>query len=132
MIVEGCYFPYNWTAFSSLSMHFLLATRIIYGENTNCNDSDPNMEIYLKHNRDGVAWEITNRLLESLYRYNNGKTQCFSINTMPVATLPTVYTILTYGSGNAFSSLNGNNAKGAIASTNTAFKEALYDEILCQ
>lgn len=112
-----------YTSFSNSTMHYLLATRIIYAENTYCNSGDSTMDIYLEYNREGIAWEITNRLLEDKYRYSNGYNQYFSVNTTP-ATSPSFYTVLTKPS--AFTSINSNDAKGAISSSNRAFQEALW------
>lgn len=73
---------------------------------------------YLKYNRQGIAWVITNRLLEDNYRKNNSQTMCFSSSSTP-----SLYSVLTYNG--AFASLNGNNAKSAMSSTNVAYQQAL-------
>ncbi|SET45987.1 hypothetical protein, partial [[Clostridium] polysaccharolyticum] len=106
-----------YTDFSSPAMHYKLAARIIYAENTNTNNNI-NMKTYLHYNRQGIAWVIINRLLEDKYRKMKGQACTFS-NT----STPNLYSILT--KSGAFASLNSRNAKDKITpSANEAYREA--------
>ena len=107
-----------YTNFNSSSMYYKLAARIIYAENT-YTSTDSTMNTFLRYNRQGIAWEITNRLLEDEYRYNNGKTRMFSSTTVP-----NLYAVLTYNG--AFSSLSSTIAKGAMDSSNVVYQQAFW------
>ena len=116
----GAYSGNTWyTAFNSPSNHYKLAARIIYGENTYIN-SNSSLNTYLKYNRQGVGWQLVNRLLEDQYRYNNGKVRTFSSGT----TAPTLYSILTYSG--AFEALNSSNAKGSMNPSYEAYQQAFW------
>ncbi|SES61875.1 hypothetical protein, partial [[Clostridium] polysaccharolyticum] len=105
-----------YTDFSSPAMHYKLAARIIYAENTNTNNN-ANMKTYLHYNRQGIAWVIINRLLEDKYRKMKGQTCTFSSTSTP-----NLYSILT--KSGAFASLTSGNAKDKINFKNEAYREA--------
>lgn len=106
-----------YTKYSSSDMHFKLAARIIYGENTNKGSGSSEIQ-YLKYNRQGIAWVITNRLLEDKYRKSHSQATCFSSSSTP-----SLYSVLTYSG--AFASLGSRNAKGAMDSNSIAYQQAL-------
>lgn len=106
-----------YTKYSSTANQYKLAARIIYAEN-NFTSTGSVANEYLKYNRQGIAWVITNRLLEDKYRNSHGLNLYFSS-----ASTPSLYSVLT--KSGAFASLNHDNAKGIMSSNSEAYKQAL-------
>ncbi len=110
----------SWYTNFSGELEYYLTARIILGENNYSNNSNSTQDTYLEYNRQGIAWEIINRLLEDKYRYNNNKSLYFS----NAGSVPSVYTVLTKPS--AFSSLQGSIAKGPMDSNNRVYQQAFW------
>ncbi|MDE6642414.1 MAG: hypothetical protein K2K63_18040 [Acetatifactor sp.] len=108
-----------YTNFSGDKQYFLVA-RIIYAENTYKDEDDWLMEKVFRDNRQGIGWAILNRYLEDIYRDDNGLSLYFSDRN----SVPSFYSVLTKNS--AFTSINGNNAKGYISTDNVAYQEAFW------
>ena len=108
-----------YTRYENSGIYYLIA-RIIYGENS-YRTADNTQNIYLKYNRQGVGWEIINRLLEDECRERFGYNYLFSVQGTEN---PSFYSVLT--KPYAFTSLNSDNATSAISIDNVAYQEAFW------
>lgn len=111
----------TWYTHFSGGKEYYLAARIIYAENTH-KEGDAAKKDYLKYNRQGEGWVIINRYLEDDFRYKNGRSLFFSDKNS--TTVPSFYSVLTKPS--AFTTINGNDAKGYISTANKAYQEAFW------